>query len=103
MTQVRVKGMSGDTTLCPILTTEVTNQGTNDQRAAEGLSKQARGNAIERLGKNLIGLRVALMRECILPFVCFGYGYDFENDSYILGRVSIMSAFGLLNATYLYN
>jgi len=40
----------------PILISEVKNQGTNDIRLKEGLAKQAKGNAIERLGKNLIGL-----------------------------------------------
>jgi hypothetical protein len=57
----------------PILIAEAKNQGTNDRRLEEGLSKQAKGNAIERLGKNLIGLRTALMRESIFPFVCSGW------------------------------
>jgi type II restriction enzyme len=87
----------------PILIAEVKNQGTNDIRTAEGLPKQARGNAIERLGKNLIGLRTALMRECIFPFVCFGYGCDFEENSSILDRVTTMAMFGKLNTIYLYN
>lgn len=87
----------------PILISEVKNQGTNDLRAQEGLPRQARGNAIERLGKNLIGLRAALMRESIFPFVCFGYGCDFEDVSSILDRVSTMAMFGRLNKTYLYN
>lgn len=87
----------------PILISEVKNQGTNDLRAKEGLPKQAKGNAIERLGKNLIGLRVALMRESIFPFVCFGYGCDFDADSSILDRVSTMAMFGKLNTTYLFN
>jgi len=39
----------------PILITEVKNQGTNDLRLKEGKQKQAKGNAIERLGKNVIG------------------------------------------------
>ena len=34
-----------------ILVSEVKHQGTNDKRKDEGLPKQARGNAIERLGK----------------------------------------------------
>ena len=87
----------------PILISEVKNQGTNDRRAQEGLPRQARGNAIERLGKNLIGLRTALMRESIFPFVCFGYGCDFEDISSILDRVSTMAMFGRLNKTYLHN
>ena len=87
----------------PILISEVKNQGTNERRRREGLSRQARGNAIERLGKNLIGLRAALMRESIFPFVCFGYGDDFQDSSSILDRVSTMAIFGRLNTTRLHN
>lgn len=87
----------------PILIAEVKNQGTNDLRAEEGLPQQARGNAIERLGKNLIGLRTALLRESIFPFVCFGYGDDFKAGSSILDRVSTMAMFGKLNTTHLHN
>jgi type II restriction enzyme len=86
----------------PILIAEVKNQGTNDLRQKEGLKKQAKGNAIERLGKNVIGLRTALMRESIFPFVCFGYGCDFAPDSSILDRVTTIAMFGHLNKTYLF-
>ena len=92
-----------DTFKYPILISEVKNQGTNDRRFREGLPRQAQGNAIERLGKNLIGLRTALMRESLFPFVCFGYGCDFEATSTILDRVSTMAMFGHLNKTYLHN
>lgn len=98
-----IRGKPDDKLTYPILIAEVKNQGTNDLRAAEGLPKQARGNAIERLGKNLIGLRTALIRESIFPFVCFGYGCDFEENSSILDRVTTMAMFGELNKTYLYN
>ena len=98
-----IQGKTGDRLTFPILIAEVKNQGTNDLRAEEGLPKQAKGNAIERLGKNLIGLRTALMRESIFPFVCFGYGCDFEADSSILDRVSTMAMFGKLNTTYLHS
>lgn len=74
-----IQGKPGDKLTYPILIAEVKNQGTNVLRAKEGLPKQAKGNAIERLGKNLIGLRTALMRESIFPFV------------------------GKLNTTYLHN
>ena len=87
----------------PILISEAKNQGTNDLRIKEGLNKQAKGNAIERLGKNLIGLRTALLKESIFPFVCFGYGCDFAPDSSILDRVTTMAMFGKINKTYLYN
>ncbi len=101
---LHILGTAGDELIMyPVLIAEVKNQGTNDLRAKEGLPKQARGNAIERLGKNLIGLRTALMRESIFPFVCFGYGCDFEPDSSILDRVSTMAMFGRLNHTYLHN
>lgn len=83
--------------LYPILITEVKNQGTNDLRVQEGKKRQARGNAIERLGKNVIGFRTMLSVENIMPFVCFGYGCDFEDDSSILDRVKTIAMFGDLN------
>lgn len=100
---LHILGKPGDKLIYPILIAEVKNQGTNELRVAEGLPKQARGNAIERLGKNLIGLRTALMRESIFPFVCFGYGCDFDDNSSILDRVTTMAMFGKLNTIYLYN
>lgn len=87
----------------PILITEVKNQGTNDLRAAEGMPRQARGNAIERLGKNVIGFRTAMKSESIVPFVCFGYGCDFAEDSSILDRVSVIAMFGPLNTINVVN
>lgn len=81
----------------PILIAEAKRQGTNDMRAKEGLKKQARGNAIERLGKNLIGFRTWLAHEDIFPFVVFGEGNDFSNESSILDRVATMSMFSPMN------
>ena len=60
-----VEAQEGEGLTFPVLISEVKNQGTNDQRRREGLPRQARGNAIERLGKDVIGLRAALMRESI--------------------------------------
>lgn len=85
----------------PILITEKKNQGTNDLRVSEGLARQAQGNAIERLGKNVIGLRTAMMAEGIFPFVCFGDGCDFHDECSILDRVVTIAMFGKLNKTYL--
>ncbi|MDR3208802.1 MAG: hypothetical protein LBT45_03050 [Rickettsiales bacterium] len=87
----------------PILISEAKNQGTNDARLAEGLCRQAQGNAIERLGKNVIGFRASLLHEAIFPFVCFGYGCDFAEDSSILDRAVTVAMFGKLNKTHLYN
>jgi len=81
----------------PVLITEVKNQGTNDLRAQEGLKKQAMGNAIERLGKNVIGFRAMMLDSGIIPFVCFGYGWDFHEGSSILDRVKTIAMFGELN------
>ena len=81
----------------PVLIAEVKNQGTNDLRAQEGLKKQAMGNAIERLGKNVIGFRVMMLEAGIIPFVCFGYGWDFHERSSILDRVKTIAMFGELN------
>jgi type II restriction enzyme len=87
----------------PILIAEKKNQGTNDLRALEGLGKQAKGNAIERLGKNVIGFRTAMKTESIFPFVCFGDGCDFADDSSILDRVVTIAQFGKLNVEHLHN
>lgn len=81
----------------PVLIVEVKNQGTNDLRTAEGMKIQAMGNAIEQLGKNVIGLRTAMLTEGIMPFVCFGYGWDFHDGSSILDRVMTIAMFGPLN------
>src|SRR3546814_6564851 len=48
-----------------VLAVEMKRQGTNDQRALEGKGKQSQGDAIERLGQNLIGFRSALQYERI--------------------------------------
>jgi len=87
----------------PILITEMKNQGTNDLRIKEGKKKQAKGNAIERLGKNVIGFRTALLNESIFPFICFGDGCDFAKDSSILDRVITISMFGKLNIIRVHN
>lgn len=87
----------------PILIAEKKNQGTNDLRELEGKPKQAKGNAIERLGKNVIGFRAALLDESIFPFVCFGDGCDFADDSSILDRVVTIAMFGHLNQEHLHN
>jgi type II restriction enzyme len=81
----------------PVLIAEVKNQGTNNERVEEGLPRQAKGNAIERLGKNVIGFRTAMLAEGIMPFVCFGYGCDFEEGSSIRDRIVTIAMFGPLN------
>lgn len=77
-------------------------QGTNDLRRAEGKKNQAAGNAIERLGKNLIGFRSTLRYENITPFVCFGWGDDFHKESSINDRVITMNEFYPLNRIFVF-
>lgn len=74
-----------------ILVPEVKRQGTNDARAKEGLSKQSLENAIERLGKNVVGLRAMFKSEGIFPFVCFGNGHDFRDETTIVDRVKTIN------------
>ncbi len=89
-----------------VLISEVKSQGTNKQRAKEGKPKQAQGNAIERLGKNLTGIRAALNHEKVTPFVCFGSGSDFEDNyddsSYVMSKISMMNEFYKLNRIYVF-
>ncbi|MBR1454000.1 MAG: hypothetical protein IJ593_05090 [Lachnospiraceae bacterium] len=89
--------------LYPILIYEVKNQGTNDEILKKGGKKQAKGNAVERLGKNVIGFRAYMLSESIFPFVCFGDGCDFEKGSSILDRVRTIAMFGKLNKDYTFN
>ena len=83
-----------------VLVSEVKRQCTNDARQEEGLSVQAKGNAIERLGKNLIGVRAIFKNEGIIPFVIFGHGWDFREGSTILDRVLTMNEFFPLNKQF---
>ena len=89
-----------------IVVSEVKKQGTNKERQAEGKAKQSQGNAIERLGKNLIGIRAALNHEPLTPFVCFGWGCDFDEpydkSSFVMSKVSMMNEFYPLNRTYVF-
>src|SRR3546814_20431987 len=78
------------------------SQGTNDPRALQGIVKQSQGNAIDRLGKNLIGFLSALQYERITPFVCFGWGIDFAPGSSILDRVITMNEFYPLNRIFVF-
>lgn len=87
----------------PVLIAEVKNQGTNDIRISEGKKKQAQGNAVERLGKNVIGFRAYMLEEGIFPFVCFGDGCDFEKGSSILDRVLTIAMFGSMNEDHTSN
>lgn len=83
----------------PILITEMKHQGTNNERQQEGLHRQAVGNAIERLGKNLRGFEVLYQNDDILPFICFCWGCDFSEDT-VIAKLLTMNCFQPINQTY---
>lgn len=68
--------------------------------------KAAQGNAIERLGKNLIGIKAALSHEPLMPFVRFGQGCDFaenyDEKSFAMSKISMMNEFYPLNRAYIF-
>lgn len=82
----------------PLVISETKHQGTNKERMKKGKKKQAQGNAIERLGKNITAIKTYLHYENITPFVCFGQGSDFgEGEDYILSKVWVLNEFYDLN------
>jgi type II restriction enzyme len=83
-----------------VLVAEAKRQGTNTERLAEGKPKQALGNAIERLGKNMRGVDALFAGEDITPFICFGEGCDFAPSSSILDRVATLNGFFPLNRVF---
>lgn len=87
----------------PLLISEIKRQGTNNQRVEEGMQKQATGNAIERLGKNLTGIKAMMNHEKITPFVCFGWGCDFaSSEKTVLSKVIVLNEFYPFNKTYVF-
>ena len=83
----------------PILISEMKRQGTNNERIKEGKDKQATGNAIERLGKNLIGFKCLFENEDILPFICFCWGCDVVDGTF-LGKLYTLNSFYEINTIY---
>jgi len=83
-----------------VLVAETKRQGTRSAREREDLPRQSRGNAIERLGKNMRGLDMLFLTERISPFVCFGEGCDFEAESSIIDRVATLNGFFPLNEVH---
>ena len=90
----------------PLVIAEIKRQGTNKEREKEGKPKQATGNAIERLGKNLTGIKAMMNHEKITPFVCFGWGCDFAENSKetltVRSKIIVMNEFYNLNQIYVF-
>ena len=83
----------------PILISEMKRQGTNNEREKEGKDRQAVGNAIERLGKNLKGFDCLYENDDILPFICFCWGCDVVDGTF-LGKLYTLNSFNELNVIY---
>ena len=90
----------------PLVIAEIKRQGTNKERLQEGKSRQAVGNAIERLGKNLTGIKAMMNYEKITPFICFGWGCDFAVDApetlTVRSKLIVMNEFYHLNKIYVF-
>jgi len=86
----------------PILITEDKVQGTNDQRLAEGLARQALGNAIERAAKNVRGSEMLFAGMSVFPYLVFASGCDFDPSETIAKRIEMMNL-GIPNHTIALN
>lgn len=90
----------------PLVIAEIKRQGTNKERMLEGKLRQATGNAIERLGKNLTGIKAMMNYEKITPFICFGWGCDFAENVpdtlTVRSKIVMMNEFYNLNQIYVF-
>ena len=80
----------------PILLTEDKLQGTNDERRAQGLARQATGNAIERAAKNIRGAEMLFGAADVFPYVLFASGCDLHGSETISKRLEMMN-YGVKN------
>ena len=80
----------------PILLTEDKLQGTNDERRAQGLVRQATGNAIERAAKNIRGAEMLFGGLPVFPYVLFASGCDLHSSETISKRLEMMN-YGVKN------
>lgn len=63
---------------------------------------QAKGNAVERLGKNVLFCQTLMRAEEIMPFIAFCYGEDFRRGSTIIDRVRPIAQYGPANTINVY-
>jgi type II restriction enzyme len=90
-------------TKCYILVCEQKSQGTNDKRISEGKGKQGKGNAAERLAKNVDAMDILFGNEAIYPFVVFLQGCDFyDKESSIGDRIRTINKFQEMNTINLF-
>lgn len=81
-----------------ILISEQKRQGTNDKRLNEGLGTQSKGNAAERLSKNIKAFDIIFDAYDIYPFVVFIQGCDFYDPESTIGdRIRTIALFQEIN------
>ena len=82
-----------------ILVSEMKRQGTNDRNA----KPQAMGNAIERSSKNYAEICLYMSNENYTPYVMFGEGCDFHENSSIIDRATSITSGRPICKTYVKN
>jgi type II restriction enzyme len=65
----------------PLMITEAKKQGSNDKRAAKGLPKQGKGNAIERAYKNIKEGELIFNGEDFFSYIILCKGCDLEDTN----------------------
>ena len=88
-----------DTKYC-FLIVEDKYQGTNDKRFSENLPKQATGNAIERVFKNVNASWHLFKNLPVSPYLVFVAGCDFHKSESIIHRIGPISNFGRETVTW---
>ena len=84
----------------PIYVSEAKKQGTNAERALEGLAGQAQGNAVERGYKNIKEVEIIMLEQPHFPYVLFCFGCDFNPGSTIIDRLSAATLYYPFNELY---
>ena len=85
-----------------ILVSEAKKQGTNDIRVKKGFPSQSKGNAVERMFKNINEIRNYLKPEKIFPLVLFLCGCDFKKGISIRDRLTSANCHCYLNKLEIY-
>lgn len=77
----------------PILISDVEGQETDNEKSQLDENE----NTINFLEEKVMALKKYTEKEKIFPFVCFGYGSDFEKNSTILEEIYFISGFKPIN------
>lgn len=84
----------------PIYVSEAKKQGTNEERALEGLPQQSKGNGIERGYKNIKEVEILMYNQPHFPYLLFCFGCDFNPGSTIIDRLLAATLYFPFNKLY---